>query len=239
MIENHVFEFPCHLMFWRAREEGLTRHRNPLFSKRTFITIENLCVDEMHTVHLGVFQSYVATALWALIKEDVWGLRAGLSEEAAHQRSALRLGRELFEWYTMETQRRPDKPLYELTDFAMETLGSKDSPKLGAKAAETGTLLEFAADLCKMCYVNLQAGAALTKAGEALVTYMQVTRSAAAQLRPAERQRLADAFIRFLKLREAAGIPYKPKMHLMLHLALQSNRFGNPKDVGTWFDDGA
>ena len=47
-----------------------------------------------------------------------------------------------------------------------------------------------------------------------------------------------DATVDFLSWREAADIPFKPKTHLMLHLASQCHRYGNPLHVATWFDEG-
>ena len=46
--------FPMTLVFWRVSAEGLTRHRNPMFSARSYITPELSCSDELHSMHLGV-----------------------------------------------------------------------------------------------------------------------------------------------------------------------------------------
>ena len=67
---------------------------------------------------------------------------------------------------------------------------------------------------------------------------MLITRRSHLQLSVADRQGLIDAAITFLSLRERAGIPYKPKMHLMVHMAANATRFGNPRLLGTWLDEG-
>ena len=78
----------------------------------------------------------------------------------------------------------------------------------------------------------------LLACGEAWCQYLLVTRSAGPRLVPSERQQFLDAALRFLSVREAAGLPWTPKMHLMLHLVHQSNIFGNPLHMATWVDEG-
>ncbi len=59
--------FPLTLKFWRSASESLCNHRNPVFHLHTGVTPQTLCVDELHTMHLGVFQSFVLTVCWKLI----------------------------------------------------------------------------------------------------------------------------------------------------------------------------
>lgn len=237
MIEDRQLEFPARLLFWRVSEEGLTKHRNPIFEPNTLLTPSALCIDEMHTMHLGVFQVYTLGVLWRVIEADAFHLGSGLGDEAGHARTALRLRRELFDWYADQKRRFPEKPVYELADFNLKVLGSKAKPHLTAKAAESGSLLEFSVDICRRFQHALPQGAALLKAGEALVSYLRITRSAGERMNVRERQGLFDAVVTFLTLRETAGLPWKPKMHLMVHLAHQAGRFGNPLAVATWHDE--
>ncbi len=231
--------FPCELLFWRPSRATVAKHRNPLLGARTGISLSSFCIDEMHTMHLGVLQSFVVTALWRLILEDVWGFGEHGPQEAAHQQSALRIRHELFQgWYPKVKRENPGKPVYELADFRLADLGSKENPVLKTKAAETGELVPFAASLLRKHQTSLQNGACLVGAGEALVEHLRITRAAGSILRAGGRQRLMDAALRFLSLCEASGIPYKPKMHMLLHLVHQCERFGNPRHVATWFDEG-
>ena len=48
--------FPLLVTFWKRSEETFTRHRNPLFSRRSGFTPECLAVDGLHTLSLGVYQ---------------------------------------------------------------------------------------------------------------------------------------------------------------------------------------
>ena len=193
----------------------------------------------MHTMHLGVIGVLVAYGLWALIEGDVWGLAGGCTAEAGHARSALQLRRELQHWYNQEAREHPDRPVYRLTVFSLKTLGPRDAPSLkGPKAAETGSLLRFTTTLLKEHCGALQKGPALLACSEALVQYLDITRSAGPRLKPAQLQALVTATLRFLSLRNDAGLPFTPKMHLMLHLVHQSSRLGNPLYVATWADEG-
>eukprot|EP00974_Lingulodinium_polyedra_P024454 2366746-Lingulodinium_polyedra.AAC.2 len=158
--------------------------------------------------------------------------------EAGHQQNALQVRQELNLWYRRATREHPDRPVYRLAAFTLKTLGPRDSPLLkGPKAAETGTLLRFAAEMVRKHMDKLPNGPALLACGEALVAYLDITRTAGPRLNPPQLQALVTAVLRFLGLRAAAGLPYTPKMHLMLHLVHQSKRFGNPLHVATWADE--
>ena len=45
--------FPMSLTFWRTVPQGMCTHRNPLWSRRSMLLPELVCVDEMHTLHFG------------------------------------------------------------------------------------------------------------------------------------------------------------------------------------------
>ena len=141
-------------------------------------------------------------------------------------------------WYRRVRRDDPKKPLYELADLDLRMLGSRDRPTLSAKAAESGTMVFFATWLAKTHVASLPLGAPLVAAGEALSRYMDLTRSAPLKLATATRQQIADALLRFLTLREDAGIAFKPKAHLAAHIIHDLWFFGNPMRTGTWLDEG-
>ena len=97
-------------------------------------------------MHLGVFQIFVHTVLWDLIICDVWRAAQGMSVQVSDAKGDLRLEFELRQWYKKEKAVRT-KPIYEMPDFSIKTLGSRESRELKAKAAESGTLLFFAIDM--------------------------------------------------------------------------------------------
>jgi hypothetical protein len=120
----------------------------------------------------------------------------------------------------------------------LSMLGSRERPTISAKAGESGTLVAFAYELATKHRAVLSDGSALVGAGAALMQYMQVSRSNPLRLSVEARQSIADALIRFVTLREAAGIVFKPKAHLVTHMIADLGRFGNPCNTGTWVDEG-
>ena len=197
--------------------ESTARHRCPLFSRRTFVGLDTLCIDEMRPMHLGAFAFHFLTTFWSCIKEDVW-------HTGSHESSALCMRGELFAWY-------------ELDDFSLKHIGTADSQHLQAKAAQTGTLQRLAFELSQQRKDELSSGKALVEAGRALITYMHLTRENGLVLLPTANRRLIDCCLQFLTLREAAGISHKPKLHLMVHLVWQTIRFGNPRLVAVWIGE--
>ncbi len=159
---------PYTVDFWRPDRFELTRHANPLFRPGTYVTIETLCADELHTMHLGVFASFCVIVLWAVILQNVWGLSTDEADETRHRRLALRVRHELVSWYAARKKSHPDEPVYEIPDFDLKTLGSKDTPILKVKAAECGTLVKFCADLCRTFEHKLEGGRALVGCATAL-----------------------------------------------------------------------
>ena len=67
--------------------------------------------------------------------------------------------------------------------------------------------------------------------------YMAITRSHGLRLPTAAHDRLIASYLCFLRAREPAGIPRKPKVHLAVHLVLSAGRFGNPRLLGFWIDE--
>ena len=224
------------LVFWDVSRESHTRHRNPVFGARTGVSVAACSVDELHTMHLGVFQDYVATAMWRMIQADVW--HVGGNDASAHHRSGQRIRTELFNWYKQQRKDNPARPCYEIQDFSLGVLGTVDNPKLRAQAAESGTLLYFAVDQVAQFAGMLDDSGALLHAGRALVRYMDITGSQPFQLSLAAHRDLVDSCVVFLNLREAAGLAYKPKMHLFVHLVQDASGRGNPRLLGNWLDEG-
>jgi len=197
-----------------------------------------ILVDEMHCVHLGVFQKYILQVLWKCITCNVWDVGDGLPEGVVLAATAQRIRSDLWAWYRAQRVARPGKPIYELSDFSVGTLGAKFAGPLHAKAAESGTLLLFALDVAIRFEAQLPGGSALVEAGRALEQYLVITRQHGPSLPPSAVQALVDAVLRFLVMREPAGIGYIPKMHEMVHLVYQSRRAGNPRHWATWEDEG-
>ena len=231
-------DYPIELTFWRVANESLTRHRCPIFSRRSCILPEILCVDELHTMHLGCFQDYVLAVFWHALECDVWDVRGHLQEEAYVQKAVLLLRGDLFAWYKSERLRNPGRPLYELGDLQVSMIGTTAKRHLHAKAAESGTLAAFAFAYAEKHRARLPRGSALVNCGRGLMQYMDITRSSPLRMTDSARQAIADAIVRYTNFREAAVKEWKPKVHLCCHFPADSGHFGNPLLTGTWLDEG-
>ena len=132
----------------------------------------------------------------------------------------------------------PDKPLYRITDWDSTSLGTKAHPKLRAKGAESSTLLYYAVDIVRRFRDSLELGGALEATGKCLAAYLDITRAHGATLPTKALQDMMSNVVRFLAVREMAAIPWLPKMHGMIYLCFQSERFGNPRLLAaTWIDE--
>ena len=98
--------------------------------------------------------------------------------------------------------------------------------------------MRFAVHMAHRFKPALAHGQALAAAGDALDTYLALTRSTGLRLSPTERQGLMAAAVRYLVLREQANVKWKPKCHLLVHLCHSAGRFGNPRLMGNWIDEG-
>ena len=192
----------------------MVKNRNPLFVRDTHIGFEHLCVDEMHTMHLGIFSLFVRIALWRLVDLDPWQARRERTGISGDQAVANHVRQLLYEWYKAAGAVPGGPPVYEYSGFNIRNLGSREGGGylVGPKAAETGSMLRFVVDLLRQHRGDLgPGGAELLGCGEALVRYLNITRDASARLSAPELQGLMDTILRFLSLREAAGIPWLPK----------------------------
>ena len=128
--------------------------------------------------------------------------------------------------------------VYKFSGFSLGTVGPRGAPELvGPKAAETGSLLRYTVELLQKHHREVTHGQALLTCGQALVKYLNITRSAGDILKPQQQQQLMDSALCFLGHRHAAGIAWIQKMHLMIHLVKQSDRHGNPYRLATWTDE--
>ena len=120
------------VLFWNQAAEGMTHHRNPLFSEATHLGPQSLCADELHTMFLGVFQDYILGVFWAVLSEDCYDVGAGMPAEALTELGVERLRKDLFAWYKRAKAENPEMPVYELQYLEPSSLGTKAKPALTA-----------------------------------------------------------------------------------------------------------
>ena len=133
-----------------------------LFSPGHFFGMDRLAVDELHTMHLGLFAHFVAHAFWRILDADIWGVGAGLTNAVMHSVSFTHLKRRLSSWYKETSAKKGGLRVYEVpSSFDMGCIDPRDIRSLAAKAADTGTLLCFITAFLREHYIRMYKGAIL------------------------------------------------------------------------------
>ena len=164
---------PATVVFWRPALETMTRHRNPIFSRATGITISCLTVDTLHCLFLGVLQVHCAAVALAMVAADVWDTRAEGNTHATErlQASTIRIQADLHRWHKQRKRDRPTEGLTEVQDIAPSTIGAAS---LALKGGETKTFFLFLHDLLPRVAGRLDHSADMVAASNALVRHLEL-----------------------------------------------------------------
>jgi hypothetical protein len=203
-------------VFWRPSEETHARHRNPLFSRSTGISIQNVGIDWMHTLSLGVFQFLIAELVWAFFNGNLYGLTGPFS--TIFETSALRLKSDLQNFYTRAA--RDGHDYTHIQGLSSSMFGTNTDRKLGLHASETNGFLHFCTWLLrvkghKLGPMRLPFERGLTS----LVTIHDLIKQHPRRLPPLEMQAFVDAVCVHLQTCQLLGIPFRPKHHMLVELA--------------------
>ena len=238
-VDEYLEHWPddgLHLSFWNCAHEKGARHRNPLFHPSTGVLRNCIAPDELHAMHLGVLGDMSSFALWRIILDDGLGVGRSATEATTHQLRGERLQHELSAWYS---RRKADGfPVEEISDYVFNLIGTVQRPDYSGKAGASGGLLRFSVDMLKRCRGSIADGDAWVAAGEALVSYLDITRNAGFKLSARDHQALFDGCVVFRRAAKRCGIPFRPKHHMYIHLVISARWFGNPRFTGTWIDEG-
>jgi hypothetical protein len=188
-------------------------------------------LDILHAIYLGPAQDFIGAALWALISADVWGV--GAQNEAKCQVAVLRIRHELWAHYKKNKGTQT-----QLEDLTLSMLGSRAKPAFKAKGAETKGALPFAVELLRrhQCSLGTQ-GKVLLGCGEALLAYIEHLAQAPRVVDRAQLQGMFSSISRFFRLWIEAGLPRKPKLHLMAHIVERTSYSGNPSMHAAFLDE--
>ena len=228
--------FPVEVKFWRRANQTVATRCNPFLGAEVGITLESFRIDTLHTLHLGTWKAFCMTCVWAFILGDVWETKAP-NQEMLIRRSFDAFRRENALWNASERKRLGHNKVYEVQRWTMPMLGVPTSRTLATKAAETGTLLDYCVAHLPGRVSRIAHGEALLAVGEGLRRTKNVMRDNPRVLPPHALQELLDSVKRAFSCREAAGIPWTPKWHLMLHLASKARVAGNPRFYSTFVDE--
>ena len=163
---------PFVVTFWRRSVETMARHRKRIIAPGS-VPLEIFSIDELCTVHLGVFKNFVGFVFNAAIGNDIFEVRSS-SLAARTQMSVGRLIADLLACYRLDRGANTDRPQYPLQNFTVGMLGTRAAPSsLGTEAAQTGTLVYYAMDLVRRFTDQLPQGIELLPPGHASERYFR------------------------------------------------------------------
>jgi hypothetical protein len=235
-----VSVFPVKLVFWRKAAETRVRHRCPLMDPSIGLSHERLALDLLHTLFLGPALVFVGFVFWFLIELDVWRVSFSHASSSAEDRRQVSVGLlrlDLWQWYA--EQRAAGHRRTELEDLTISMLGGKPGSLPNFKAAETKHLVPFTVDLLsrfrsKVADPKLPV---LLEAANGLSGLIDIIYGSPFVLKPGQIQAMHDNYNIFYVNAEDAGVPFKPKSHLMAHVIARSEEEGNPKYYATFEDE--
>ena len=210
-----------------------------MFDPDIGITLDSLMVDKLHTLHLGPAMAWCCHSLWQLILVDAW--QTGHVGASLHSLSVHYIRTTLWDWYRDRKRQMPEQDITEVQNFTLNMLGGKPSSQsLHTKAAETKGLVPFVLDLLKDKKARFTGNHAdvLIGCGEAMQQYFELLDEAPRNVPAATLQKMYDAMKRHIILAKLAGVPLKPKHHLVLHLVARTAKHGNPGYYATFTDEG-
>ena len=165
------------VVFWRTSETHRILHKNPLFDSHIGITLDNLVIDPLHTLNLGVYKHFTVRAFWVLINADVWHVAEGRTAEERIALTVRCLRSDLVAFYKRYARAHPEQQLSEIQDLTPAMLGTSLRPKLRSKAAETKGLLIFADMMLERHRERIPQGGLWVKASKSLSSVLNLMQS--------------------------------------------------------------
>ena len=184
---------PVTVVFWRPSAETICRHRNPLFSASSGVSLSSLRVDTLHCMYLGVYQVHCSQVVWGLIECDAWGSRLEGHTTAVErvQASCIKLQADLAAWVRQRRRSHPDEIITEVQEITPSTVGgSRDDQRMSLKGGETKTLLRFLQDFLPRFEHQVANASHMLSAGRAMLRQIDLLKSAGVAFTRAEQQDL-------------------------------------------------
>ena len=220
---DFVTTFPCRVVFWRAALGVSVLHRNPLFDDRLGVSVDRICVDDLHTMKLGVYQRYALHCVWALIDVDAWGVGYGRSKAELALLSCERMRGELTAYYAELKAADHTRDITEIPHFSLSKLGGPNHRTvLRTKGAETKWFLGYVVQALREHGNRISCQHALVEAGQHLLAYEEMMSTAPRRLAPGQVVDMFSHMKGFVALAEHAGIPPIPKFHLWAHMCART-----------------
>ena len=233
----NLTSFPARLLFWRSDSETLTRRRNPFFSEETGCTPQRIgALDWLHTLSLGVFQTYIAFLVHLFLRHDAYSTGFGSYEEKVATSIPI-LSSGMDNWQSSEA--RKGRVLTRV-NVDEHTFGASASPACNLKGGETNWLLEFLVSV-ELPRIGAKLGAhfgPLLTAGQNLMDVLSLIHKHPFTFPIRDVFCFHNAAKSYLTIMTVTfGFRSKPKDHFMIHMARRIQRMGSPALYANWADE--
>ena len=242
MQDPHDFKtkpVPFQCMFWTAHFNGQNLadpvvHMCPLFDEVTGVTIDNLCIDALHTLYYGPVQRYASAVIWRVLLSNPWEIR-GRTLDSRLNAGAARLRIDFMDWQTKNSIPHSER----IGDWNIRMMGDRRGAihsrelahpggSLKLKAAETGVVLLWACDLLMRHGGDVPFKDELIQIGASLVEYLDALRSYPRVPSAAQCARLYELMITVNTLSQISTIGIVPKHHFFYELTRRTDSCVEP-----------
>ena len=228
-------EAPRECLWWRQACETLTKFRNPLFHKRSGVTVRNLALDWLHVLSLGVFQVIVGHLLQRLLRKNAFRVRGTSTNLMELGLGALKS--KLGDWYAV--QQAAGKQYTHLENLTLGNLGTESDPGLSLPGSATNGVLHFCHELLLPQYGGVLEGERknYTDGVAALVRIRQRIKDDERVFPPSAIQGFCDDVVIHLRALKALRIEERPKHHLLMEMGARLRTHGSPAMGACWKDE--
>ena len=208
-----VKKLPVRATFWRRSAEVRVKHRNYLLRSDLGTGLHTICIDSLHTLYMGPAHDFVAAALWACIKANIYGAAGGAFRNTLPI-TVTRLRTDLWDFYRRRKILFPGEDVKEVEDLTPKMFGEPGREKFGpVKASEIKHLIHFCCDLLTQFSTKVgepRCGHLLV-IGECLLEYIMLMRNSPVVVSRADQQHMFDTVLRLCTAWDLAGLHVKPK----------------------------
>jgi hypothetical protein len=213
-FEEMAVPFSC--LFWRVSEETFAKHRNPLFSVASGVSLDNIGIDWLHALSLGVFQTYLANLVWDLVEANVYGIAGPIGSRL--ELSVVALRSQLWLWYNAEA--KEGRQWTRVQGITAKMMGSRYDRALKLHGSETNGFLMFADTLLEKHKVILGPSYGDHRKGLSalLVIYRLIKEHHDTNFPPAAIQEFCNNVCLHMQALTSLEIAFKPKHHMLLEM---------------------
>ena len=214
---DDIETFPCTALFWRAKAETISKHRNPLLLCLALgIGLHSIVADVLHCLNLGMFKDFCTNLCWEVMIGNAFSAPTHFGKELICEHNCRQLKQRLLAFYKYVGASHETR----MQDLTVAMLGTDRHRSLKAKGAETKSFLHFFVSFLRAegDSIQLNRPDVWRACGDALLGMVTCTKDQPWELPDAARQVLYEHYMRMRRLWEQLGLPFKPKLHQAAHL---------------------